>query len=98
MANQTSVKTAPASQTRIMLAGAAVVASITIGFFILRSQAATNKPGDLNGDGRVTKADLTIIGQNINRKNASAADGDMDNDGDVDITDLSIATSKAESE
>lgn len=94
MATHQSVASAPNRRTQWIVAGVVVLISVAVGFFIIRSQAATIKPGDLDGDGKVTNEDLRALSKNLNRKNVSASEGDMDGDGDVDITDLSIATTK----
>ena len=96
MPAQSTVATGPKRQTKIWVGVLVVIVSVVVGFLFLRSQAATVKPGDLNGDGKVTNADLALISQNMNKKNITESEGDMDGDGDVDITDLSSATSKLE--
>lgn len=48
-------------------------------------------PGDLDGDGVVGLADLTILLANFGTPGgANPGDGDLDGDGDVDLTDLTL--------
>jgi hypothetical protein len=46
--------------------------------------------GDLNGDGKVDAADLSILLSNWGKTGATAAQGDLDCDGVINATDLSI--------
>lgn len=51
-------------------------------------------PGDLDGDGAVALADLTILLSHFGTlAGATASDGDLDGDGDVDIADLAALLS-----
>ena len=43
--------------------------------------------GDLNGDGRVTGRDISIVARSIHNDNPA---GDVDHDGDVDLVDLKL--------
>jgi len=51
-------------------------------------------PGDLNGDGVVNAADLSILLSNWNKTGSTAAQGDLNGDGVVNAADLSILLSK----
>ena len=97
MASTKTVVSGPGKQTKYLVAGAAIIGALVIGFIVFRSFAATTVPGDMNGDGVITQTDLELLSKNINKKNATEADGDLDGDGDVDVIDLSIAISKSES-
>jgi len=59
---------------------------------------ATTNPatilGDLNGDGVVNAADLSILLSNWNKTGATAAQGDLNGDGVVNAADLSILLSE----
>ena len=46
-------------------------------------------PADLDGDGTVGLADLSILLASFGTSGATPADGDLDGDGDVDLADLS---------
>lgn len=50
-------------------------------------------PGDINGDGKVTLNDLSILSSNWNAENATRAQGDLNGDGKVNLNDLSILSS-----
>lgn len=47
-------------------------------------------PGDVNGDGHVTIADLSILASNYGKSGMTRAQGDLNGDGVVNILDLSI--------
>jgi len=47
-------------------------------------------PGDVNGDGSVNDADLTILLDYYNQTNMQWANGDFNGDGWTDFTDLTI--------
>ena len=52
-------------------------------------EVGSSCPGDLNGDGSVTLADLaTLLGNYGETSGMTPDDGDMDGDGDIDLSDL----------
>lgn len=59
-------------------------------YMLARMADAAICMGDINNDGRVGLADLSILLANYGSgPDAFALQGDLDNDGDVDLTDLS---------
>ena len=75
-------------------AAAGIVALLVVlgVFFIVRFHAA-GVPSDINGDGKVDIADLSILAANFNSSGKTLAQGDLNGDGRVDIADLSILAS-----
>ena len=61
-----------------------------IGIFYIRHFHAAGQPGDVNGDGKVNIADLSIIASNFNTSGKTLAQGDLSGDGKVNILDFSI--------
>ena len=47
------------------------------------------KPGDVNGDGKVSISDLSLVLSNFGSTSATRAQGDLTGDGKVTISDLS---------
>jgi chitodextrinase len=66
-------------------------ASSQVGATTLAAAAASL--GDLNGDGKVTITDLSVMLSHWNSSSATVAQGDCNGDGKVNITDLSILLS-----
>jgi hypothetical protein len=50
--------------------------------------------GDADGDGRVTRTDAALLGQNFGRTTVSCGQGDFDNNGRVDTRDLAIVQAR----
>ncbi len=61
-------------------------------YFLFHSKAATQVPGDVNGDGKVNTTDFAIIASNYNKTGRTYAQGNLNNDpaGKVDVFDFAI--------
>ncbi len=57
---------------------------------LLEITIATGIPGDIDGDGDVDLADLSILLAHYGQSGVGPDEGDLDGDGDVDLGDLSI--------
>src|SRR5262249_42677324 len=66
-----------------------------MGLLVFRHGLPTPCPGDLNADGQISLADLTVLLSHFGATSGATTDqGDMDADGDVDIADLSAFLSR----